>query len=385
MYDLSRSFSDALAALQTILLGLAGVLVLATALPLARVPFWWVRSFDFPRLQLFALLVAVGAGLAIVGVATGGTDTVALAALALVGLSALYQAVRIWPYTPLARVQSVAAEAAEEGRRLRLVISNVLMTNRDRERWLSVVRDADPDVVVAVETDAWWAETTGTLAATHPHAIQLPQDDTYGMCVYSRFEIEDVRVEHLVEKEVPSLFLTLRLPAGDAVRCVFLHPRPPRPDTGQDSTLRDAELVLAARKVKDCTGPVVVAGDLNDVAWSDTTRLFQKLSGLLDPRVGRGLFATFHADHAWLRYPLDHVFHSDELALVDLARLPHVGSDHFPMCITLAVCPEQEGDQEAPDADADDQEDAAEKVGDAAEFKAAETPNEHAERVAEDV
>jgi endonuclease/exonuclease/phosphatase (EEP) superfamily protein YafD len=309
----------------------------------------------------------------------------ALVALGLVAASALYQTWRIWPYTPLARVQSVPADAAAEGRRLRLVISNVLMTNRDGARWLRVVRDAEPDVVVAVETDAWWAETTGALAETHPHTVQLPQDDTYGMCVYSRFPIESVDVRHLVEKEVPSLFLTLRLPAGDAVRCVFLHPRPPRPDMGQDSTLRDAELVLAAREIADWSGPVVVAGDLNDVAWSDTTHLFQKLSGLLDPRVGRGLFATFHAAHVWLRYPLDHVFHSDAFALVDLARLPAVGSDHFPMCITLAVCPDKEDEQEAPDADADDVDDAAEIVGDAAAFKADETPEEHAGRVADDV
>ncbi len=265
------------------------------------------------------------------------------------------------------------------------MVSNVLMTNTDHARWTRVVRAEDPDVIAAVETDAAWIGAMDALADTHPHAVSLPQDDTYGMGVRSRFEIVRHEVRHLVEPEVPSLWLTLRLPAGDEVTLVVVHPRPPRPDTQQDSTLRDAELVRVARAVDADAGPVVVAGDLNDVAWSDTTTLFQKLSCLLDPRIGRGLFPTFHASHAWLRYPLDHVFHSDHWAVVDLARLPDVGSDHFPMRLTLALDPRREAQQEAPEADADDREDAAEADEDAREMIAEESPDEKAERLADDV
>ena len=53
--------------------------------------------------------------------------------------------------------------------------------------------------------------------------------------------------------------------------------------------------------------------------------------------MGRGLFSTFHANHALLRYPLDHVFHSPDVALISLGRLGHVGSDHFPMRVEVAL------------------------------------------------
>ena len=86
-----------------------------------------------------------------------------------------------------------------------------------------------------------------------------------------------------------------------------------------------------AREVADAAGPTVVAGDLNDVAWSYTTRLFRRVSGLLDPRIGRGLFATFPAARPWLRFPLDHVFHSPDLRLAGLRSGPRVGSDHLPI------------------------------------------------------
>jgi endonuclease/exonuclease/phosphatase (EEP) superfamily protein YafD len=81
--------------------------------------------------------------------------------------------------------------------------------------------------------------------------------------------------------------------------------------------------------------PIIVAGDFNDVAWSHTTRLFQRLSGLLDPRVGRGLYNTFHADHPLLRFPLDHLFHSNHFTLGSFRRLRHIGSDHFPIYVEL--------------------------------------------------
>ena len=366
---------------------LAVLFVVATVLPLVRSSEWWVRMFDFPRMQ-----IAVGAlvTLGLYGVLAvwqgdpGRWDWVLFVALT---ASAVYQAVRMWPYTRLHGPQTLAADpvTANADRRLRLMVSNVLMSNRDGERWLGTVREADPDVVVAVETDAWWAGTAGALKETHPHAVEIPQDDTYGMCVYSRLPLTSVEVRHLTEPEVPSLNLTAQLRSGEEVSLVFLHPRPPRPDIQQDSRLRDAELVLAGRDVAQIDRPVVVAGDLNDVAWSRSTSLFQKLSGLLDPRIGRGTFSTFHADHWWLRYPLDHVFHSEHFALVELRRLGHVGSDHFPMLIELEIDPGVMPLQDGLDADAGDQDTASEVVEEAAEFKAHESQAEHQKRVSEDV
>src|SRR5690606_17596553 len=106
------------------------------------------------------------------------------------------------------------------------------------------------------------------------------------------------------------------------------------------SVQRDAELVVVARKIRHKEHPIVVAGDLNDVAWSYTTRLFQEISGMLDPRVGRGFYNTFDARRWYLRYPLDHVFHTRDFRLVELRILPFIGSDHFPVFVRLSHEPE---------------------------------------------
>lgn len=86
--------------------------------------------------------------------------------------------------------------------------------------------------------------------------------------------------------------------------------------------------------------------------------LFQKISGLLDPRIGRGLYSTFHAHWRFLRWPVDHVFFEKSFLLSDLVVLPNVGSDHFPLYVALCFQPETGERQESPEASADDREQA---------------------------
>ncbi|ALP53580.1 hypothetical protein Tel_10785 [Candidatus Tenderia electrophaga] len=110
--------------------------------------------------------------------------------------------------------------------------------------------------------------------------------------------------------------------------------------------------------------PPIIAGDFNDVAWSYTTNLFQKTSGLLDSRVGRGMYNTYNARNPILRWPLDHVFHSDHFKLVRMEKGPAWGSDHFPIFIELSLEPGAEADQEESDTNRAEEDKVDEKIED---------------------
>ena len=355
MADVIRAVAQALCALT----------IVATALPVAfpRARAWWIRVLDFPRVQV----AAVGALGLLVLFAVGARSGPARLLPALAAAAVLYQVVRIWRYTPLAPREVERSHAGDRERRISIVVANVLQDNRDARSVLHALREADPTLVLCLEADDWWREQLDRLAESHPHAIRRPQPNTYGMLLYSQLPIDDASVEFLIEDDVPSMHATVRLGSGARVRVHCLHPRPPVPGESGSSAERDAELIVVARRVQHAETPVIVCGDLNDVAWSRTTRLFQKLSRLVDPRKGRGFFGTFHARYPFLRFPLDHVFHSTDFRLVEMRLLPYVGSDHFPVFVELSLEPEAARAQEAPEREAGDEAEARETVAHARE------------------
>lgn len=309
----------------------AGASLLAGVLSLLPIAHGIARIWDFPRLQILAAC-AVLLALTLLAVEAPGWR---LGIAATIGAAGLIQVARILPYTPLWRAQSKRCGKAQDHRSLTILASNVKMSNRDYHRLLATVDEHDPDILLLMETDRRWLEAVAGLKARYPHCVLEPRENTYGMALYSRLLLSETVVRELCLDDVPSITTTVTLPDGDRIRLFAVHPEPPVPYA--DTLPRDAEIVLVAQMAARERLPVVVTGDLNDVAWSRTTRRFQNLSGLLDPRKGRGFYNSFHADYWFARWPLDHLFHSPHFRLGALHRLPSIGSDHFPMLFQLAL------------------------------------------------
>lgn len=317
-----------------VLLCLAGGLLVATLLPLSRRKVWWVRGWEFARLQLAVFSVALGAGsLYAFDPSAWWTWVPALVALGCLGNHLFH----ILPFTPLRQCETRNAVEAPPDRTVRLLIANVRMENRESGKLLQLVEGYRPDIVLALETNSRWERDLVPLEKDFPYISACPLENAYGMHLYSRLPLDDPEIRYLVEDDVPSIRTWVALPCGSRIRLYCVHPAPPSPTENETARERDVELIMIGRDAAACTEPVIVAGDLNDVAWSRTTRRFRRISGLLDPRVGRGLYNTFHAKLPFVRWPLDHVFHCACFRLQRLRRMPKIGSDHFPISIELSL------------------------------------------------
>lgn len=318
--------------LRFLFLAFVGVLALLTILPIVETDEWWVRLWDYPRLQIAAML-----GLALIGAAALGPRkgrafwTVISAGLA----SLVWQMFQVAPYIPGWPKELAAVRNCPPGRTISLLNANVLLTNRNFAALLALIEDRDPDVVLLLEPGPEWARQISPLAGRYPYRIGEPLPNTYGIIFLSKLPLDAPRIRHLMQPHIPSVKTGVTLPSGETVDFYGVHPEPPFP--GDDSGERDAELVKVGREIRAAGRAAIVMGDLNDVAWSHTSQLFRTLSGTLDPRVGRGPYPTFPADWPVLSWPLDHVFVTPHFRLVSIDRLPNFGSDHRPMLFDLCL------------------------------------------------
>jgi endonuclease/exonuclease/phosphatase (EEP) superfamily protein YafD len=330
-------------------------LVVISLIPLVRNDNWMFRIFEYPRFQKLIINVGVLLGFAVAYPIRGTGDYIFVAIL-MINLG--YLIYQIWPYTVAAKLQMQKVSDLKECDKVSLLICNVFQDNRESRGLLRQISLKKPDLVLVVEVDHWWTKQLEVLHHDYQYRVLHPLDNTYGMCLYSKFELEDSEVKFLIERDIPSIHAKIILPSGRKFRLYGLHPEPPVPQENPRSTERDAEILLVGKEAKQASIPVIVAGDLNDVAWSYTTELFLKVSCLLDPRRGRGFYSTFHSKYPLFRWPLDHVFCSRHFSLLELHRLPNVGSDHFPIFIAIQLTEEKIEEQAANELSATSDEEA---------------------------
>ena len=251
-------------------------------------------------------------------------------------VSAIYLLWVIIPYTVIGKKMIDEVKLRPDEKPLDIMVYNVLQYNEEYQKLVDLLKKRNPDIVFLLETNKKWMESIKEATDEYKYKIEVPLENTYGLLFYSKLPVKHQEINYLISDEIPSIVADIEY-NKQTIRMYGLHPTPPVPQENEESTERDAEILLIGKKAKEYQKASIVFGDLNDVAWSRTTRLFLKTSKMLDPRRGRGMFSTFHANYWFLRWPLDHFFLSSQFRLVEMIREPHIGSDHYPISIKVVL------------------------------------------------
>lgn len=344
--------------MKTVVVILSILILTVGLIPVIKKDYWIFRVFDYPRFQKLVLCLIIMALWLLIGFSDFGKPDYVL--FVGVAMMAVFQLYLIYPFTMFSPKMVEDTGSGSDFPTISVMVINVYQYNKNYKKALSLIQGENPDIILLVETDRNWASEMSILKNSHQNFVEIPQDNTYGMLFYSKLTILEHEVMFLIDKEIPSIEALLVLESGDPVKIFVIHPTPPVPSENPTSTERDAEILLVGKKVKDYDKPTLVMGDLNDVGWSYTSELFLKISGLLDPRRGRGMFNTFHAKYFFLRWPLDHIFVSEHFTMDNLKIHKKIGSDHFPISAKFSLKPIN--NNENLEADKDDHQTAEKKI-----------------------
>jgi len=312
------------------------ITVILTLLPILDFDYWFIRVLDFPHEQLTCLTLASALLFFIKFNCNEYRDYFFVATL--FGCFA-FQLYKIVPYTPVVKTELIETKSLSKDSII-LFTANVLQKNKNTKKLKNLIPKIDADIMVLTETNLRWQSDLKSVTSKYPYKLEVPLPNSYGMLLYSKFELLESQVKYLVDDSIPSIHTKLKLPNSDIIQLFAIHPTPPVPKENTYSTDRDAELMIVANLAKDSKIPVIVLGDLNDVAWSETSSLFKKVSELLDARIGRGLYNTYSAESFILRWPLDHIFVSEAFRYKSMRVCNSIDSDHFPLYMSLIYEPE---------------------------------------------
>lgn len=321
-----------------ILFFVSATLILCSFLSLFRnSSFRYFKMLDFPRIQ-FLIGSLICLILLLLPVKTRKRLKIGLIAGLITGSGV--NAFFLKNYTGFVDVEVPSAEiVAKSDNRFSLLLANVKMTNRNSADLIKLISDKKPDLILGMEIDLWWSQQLNYLEKEYPYYQRSINNETYGMILYSKFPLENVKVDYLNNKNVPSFQCLVTLANGKKINLHCLHPVPPKSfeDLPDNVGQKEVAMKKLGQEIQNEKNPVVVAGDLNDVVWSEIDALTGTKNILYDTRVGRGFFNTFDAESPFMRWPLDHVFVSRQFRLNRLERMPRIGSDHFPLFVELSL------------------------------------------------
>jgi endonuclease/exonuclease/phosphatase (EEP) superfamily protein YafD len=229
----------------------------------------------------------------------------------------------------------MAGQQAKRANVVRVLSWNILATNEDMDELESVIRAADPDVLILIEVRPNLLEQIPFIERTYPNSHVITHWGGMGLGIFCKESNITFSEERFAVKVMPSI--VARLVSADGSRkvdLVAMHTFSPTPPAR--ALVRDNQIAEFIAWSIDRDVPLCLAGDLNTTPWTSSfLRLVR--SGLHDSRRGTGNQASWPAFLGDLGIPIDHVLTRGECSVTGRKVIAgSTSSDHRPVQFDLS-------------------------------------------------
>lgn len=217
--------------------------------------------------------------------------------------------------------------------KIRVLSANVHVANRSYQSLVDALKSQRPTIAVLTEVSEEWRHTFAAIRPDFPYQAAIFRDDCFGIALLSKLPFERIIRERPsgLPPIIEARFNMNRVP----FRLIGIHAVPPVGDS--ERSVRNRSIAEAADLAAKAEGGVIIAGDLNTAMWSAPYRELIEAAPLRDPRLGRGIFATWPASIWPAILPIDHILHSAQFRSAALQTFSLPGSDHRGIVVELLL------------------------------------------------
>jgi len=228
----------------------------------------------------------------------------------------------------------VGEDETSGGVELKLLHANVLSSNTEYDRLISLLDTEAPDLVMLQEVSPDWLVALDELRADYPYSYAEAREGNFGIALFSRVPLKSVSHFDSPPFGYPTIVASLDID-GQVLHFIGTHPMIPVRGTFYDA--RNEQLAGVARLLGKQAEPKILVGDLNLSQWDVNYKHLEQQGGVRNARKGFGILPTWPVFMPFAMIPIDHVLVSETISVTDFYSGPRIGSDHLPLIVTFSL------------------------------------------------
>ncbi|MCO4783668.1 MAG: endonuclease/exonuclease/phosphatase family protein [Candidatus Cloacimonetes bacterium] len=210
---------------------------------------------------------------------------------------------------------------------------NVLALNQNKKAVIDLIKAKNPTLISLQEVNNSWDKSLVVLDKTYPYKLVIPQEDNFGIALFSQLPLTESKVITYTKNSGPSITAKIEF-QNTNIDILVTHPRPPINKMQFDQ--RNQHIINLSRSIS-INSNTILMGDLNVSMWSPYYKPLGQIAGLTNSRQGFGVFPTWPMHLPLLQIPIDHILVSSKFKILKTERLKHIGSDHLPIYCELEI------------------------------------------------